>query len=93
MQLEFTFDECFPQIHFQRAPCLHAHIHSLFEEAIGTAAFALRAIERNVGVLQELFCLCAVMRRKGDTDASTDHHLMLLDDERRAQSLDNAGCK
>ena len=33
------------------------------------------------------------MRRERNTDAGADHHLMLLDDERRAQGFDDAGRK
>src|SRR5207253_2950575 len=87
VELEFTFHKGPAQIHFQDAPCLHAHIHPFLEEAVGAAALTLGAIERDVGILEELLGLASVMRRERNADAGADYHLVLLDDERRTQGF------
>jgi hypothetical protein len=63
---------------------------SLLEEAIGATTVVLGAIERNIGVLQELLWRGAVMRRESYADAGANHHLMLLYFERSAQGFDDA---
>ena len=46
-----------------------ARVHAGLEEAVGAAAVGLGAIEREVGVLQQLVGIAAVLRRQRDADA------------------------
>ena len=69
VQLELAAHDRLAQIEFQRAPRLHARVHLGLEEPIGAAAVGLGAVQRQVGVLQQLVRLGAVVRRHGDADA------------------------
>ena len=73
----------------QRAARLQARVHAGLEEAEGAAAVGLGAIERHVGVLQELVGVGAVGRRQRDADAGADHDLVAVELERLAESFDD----
>ena len=77
-----------PQIKFECAPRLHFCVHRRLEEAIGAAPFRLGAIEREIGVLQELIRFHAVRRREGNANAHADLHLMVAYRDRRAHHVD-----
>ena len=69
VQLELAAHERLAQVDLQRAARLHARVHLRLEEAVGAAAVGLGAVQRHVGVLQQLIRLGAVVRRHGDADA------------------------
>ena len=93
IQLEFVGDERLAQVELQAPALLHLRVHFRLEEVVGAAAFRLGAIERHVGVAQELVGLVAVGRRHGDADAGADDHLMAVDFERLGERLDEFGGK
>ena len=88
VRLEFVALERRPHIHFQQAPRLRARVHAGLEEAIGAAAVGLGAVQREVGVLQQLVGIAAVLRRQRDADRDADHDLMVVDLVRRGDHLD-----
>ena len=69
---------------------LHLRIHLRPEEAIGTAPVGLGAVERQVGVPDQLVGGQAVRGPHGDADAGADHHLLPIDGVGRADRLDDA---
>ncbi len=76
VELEFAVEHRLAQVEFEAAARLHLRVHLRLEEVIGAAAFALGAIERHVGVAQELIGLAAVGGRNGDAEAGADDDLM-----------------
>ena len=74
----------------KRAPRLHAGVHLRLEEAIDAAAVGLGAVERHVGVLQELVGVGAVGGRERDADAGVDHHHVAVNVVGRADRLGDA---
>ena len=93
VQLEFVGDERLAQVELEPPALLHLRVHFRLEEVIGAAAFRLGAIERHVGVAQQLVGLVAVGRRHGDADAGADDHLVAVDFERLGEGLDQVGGK
>ena len=91
--LEFVALQRRAQIHLQQPPRLRARIHAGLEEAIGAAAVRLGAVQREVGVLQQLVRIVAVLRRQRDADRDADHDLMVVDLVRRRDHLDEAAGK
>ena len=57
--------------------------HGRFEKPIGIAAFTLGLVEREVGVLEQLFDICCVRRRQHDADAGADIDDVAVEIERR----------
>ena len=51
-------------------------IHHRLEEAVGAAAFGLGAVHREIGVLDQLVEVGAVLRRQRDADAGVGRELM-----------------
>ena len=90
MQIESPGGDRMAQVEFEPAPRLHSGVHRRFEEAVGAAPFRLGAIEREIGVLQQLIGFIAVGRCEGDADADADLYLMVTDHDRRAHDLDKA---
>ena len=74
VQFEFAVCERPPQRDFERAPRLHTCVHGRLEEAIAAAAVGLGAVQRHVGVLQELVRLGSIVRCDRDADAGVEHH-------------------
>ena len=68
--------KCGAQIDFQQPPGLRARVHPGLEEAIGTAAVLLGAIEREIGFLEQLVRILAVLRRQRNADADADDELV-----------------
>src|SRR5262245_33467598 len=68
MGLEAAVADRLTQFEFETSPRLGALIHAGFEEAIGPSAVAFRAVEREVGVLQQLIEIEPVARRNRDAD-------------------------
>src|SRR5215471_19434425 len=77
------------QIDFKRMPRLHADVHLRLEKAIGTAAISLGAIEREVGILQELVRVNAVVRRDSNTDAHVSRDVMPTGLEWNPEQVEN----
>ena len=81
VQLELAVGERLAQVELERAARLQPRVHLGLEEAVDAAPVRLGAIERHVGVLQQLVGVVAVARRDGDADAGADHHLVAVDVE------------
>ena len=64
------------------AALLQGGVHARLEEMVGAAAFALGAVEREVGVLQQRLGVDAVARRDRDADAGADDDVVAVDLER-----------
>src|SRR5262245_25366959 len=82
-KLELACNKRLPQIELDRATLLHPGVHARFKEAGCISAVSLGAIERHIGVSQQLVRLRAVTRRNGDPDARADHDLMSINLEGR----------
>ncbi len=76
MDFEAAVDQRLAQILFHGEPRLGAGIHGRLEEAIGPAAVGLGAVHRQIGVLDELIEIGAVLRRQCNADAGIGRELM-----------------
>ena len=72
VQLEFVPLDRIAQIELELVACARLFRHHVFEQPPGIAAFGLGLIEREIGALDELFRLLAVLRREHDADAGFD---------------------
>jgi len=90
IHLELAGEQRLAQIELERVMRLHLRIHFGLEEMMRAAPFALGAIERHVGVAQQLVGLFAVGRRDRDADADADHHLLAGNIERLGNRRDDA---
>ena len=84
MKLEFVACDRGAQIGFRRAPVLRIEFHVRFEQPIGIAAFRFCLVEREIGVLQQMLGLDAVIRQQRNADAGFDGDLLTVDIERLA---------
>ena len=57
-------------------PRLGAGVHGRLEEAMGAAPFGLGAVHRQIGVLDQLIEIGAVLRRQRDADAGIGREMM-----------------
>src|SRR5215471_17117208 len=89
-QLELAAGHRFAQVVLQLMAGIRLPGHLHVEEAVAVAALRLAAIEREVGVLDQLGGLAAVGRGDGDADAGADADGTALDDVRRPHQLDDA---
>ena len=85
VQLELVGEQRLAQIELEPAALLHLRVHFRLEEVVGAAALGLGAVERHVGVAQQLVGLVAVGRRHGDADAGADDDLVAEHVERLEQ--------
>ena len=76
-----------PQVPLQLAPGVDHRVEPRLEEGEPAAARLLGAVERQVGVAQQLLGRGAVAGAAGDADAGRDPHLLVLEPER----LDHRG--
>src|SRR5262249_13179672 len=60
VEFEFVALERLAQVELELAPILHLRIHLRLEEMVGTASIGLRAVQRHIGVAQELIGFVAV---------------------------------
>ena len=90
VQLELAGGQRLAQIVLHGAPHLHLRVHLRPEEAVGAAPVALGAVERQVGVADQLVGALPVRRADGDADAGADHHLRAVEIVGRAHRLDDA---
>ena len=72
MDLELPFDEGAAQVSFQDTPALKLSVHSRLEEAVRAPAGRLGAVERDVGVAQQLVGGDVGPVHRGDADAGAD---------------------
>src|SRR5262245_38283094 len=77
MDLELAVSDRLAQIELERAARLHSLVHLRLEDMITAAPFALGAVERHIGVAQELVSRRSIGGRHRDTDADADHELMV----------------
>ena len=90
VQLELVGGERLAQVVLHAAAHLHLRIHLGSEEAIGAAPVAFGAIERQVGVPDQLIGCRSVGRADGDADAGADHDLCAVEIVGCAYGLDDA---
>jgi hypothetical protein len=80
--------ECLAEVELKQPPCLHLGIHFGMEQATDAAAIHLRAIQREIGLLQQFVAIHAILGGEGDADAGADHDLVPGCVERRIEHLD-----
>ena len=76
MDFEAAIGHRLPQVLLHGEPRLGAGVHDRLEEAMGAAAFGLGAVHRQIGVLDQLVEIGAVLRRQRDADAGVGRELM-----------------
>ena len=92
MQLEAALRERPAQVELQRTARLRAGVHLGLEEAESAAPIGLGPIHRQIGALQKIVRveMDSVGAEDGDADAGADEDLMLVDDARRLDGVDQA---
>src|SRR5437763_1836715 len=76
VDLEGAIDKRLTQIPLQRKPCLGMCVHCRLEKAIGSAAVGLGAVHRQIGILDQLIEIGAILRRQSNADAGVGHELV-----------------
>ncbi len=76
------------QIDFQLAARLRLRVHLRLEKAEGRFAGGLGAIQRQIGVAQQVIGIMAIGRRHRDADGRADGHHVALDDVGLADDVD-----
>ena len=89
VELELLAHQRLAQVEFEGTAGLEADIHRRLEEAPGAAPVRLGAVERDIGVLEELVAGGAVAGRKADADAHPDAGAVAVEVIRRADDLDD----
>ena len=79
VNLELTLAQGRAQIQLEQAPHLHKRVHSRLEEAGTSPPLTLGAVERKVGVLEQLLGAGAIAGAHGNADARTNDDLMAID--------------
>ena len=90
-ELEFLLRERLAKVELERPARLHQRVHRGLEEAVAGAALGLRAVERDIGVLEQLIGVEPVGGRDRDADAGADDELLAADLEGEAKLVDEAG--
>ena len=72
VHLELAAASAVAQIDLELAARLHARVHLGLEEAERALAVGLGAVERHIGVLEQLVGVLAVAGRQRDADAGAD---------------------
>ena len=75
VELELPVGEGSTQVPLELVAGAHASVHLVFEEPVPAPLLLLRAIEREVGVLEELVGVRPVARRHRNADADAEHDL------------------
>jgi len=89
VQFELAGGKAVAQVLLQRATALRLFAHGRLEEAVHAAAVAFRAIQGQIGIVQELLGRRAVTGRNGDPDARAHNSLVSVEPERSTQGADN----
>src|SRR6516165_8792062 len=82
VELELTIGERVAHVPLQLAPGAHQPVKLGFEETERATPAVLGAVEREVGALQDLVRIDAVVRRDRNADAGTAGDLMVAKIER-----------
>src|SRR5438045_2846220 len=90
VHLKLAARHCLAQVELERAALLHPRIHLRLKESIGVATVGFGAIERHVGTFEKAIGLSPVIWCDREADTCTNHDLMTVDLEWRAQFIDNA---
>src|SRR5580704_17852378 len=93
VELELVGQQRLAQVEFQTAALLHLSVHLRLEEMVAAAPVCLGAIERHVGVAQQLIGLVAVGRRHGNAYTGADDDLVAMNLERLQQRFNDLGGK
>jgi hypothetical protein len=88
VQLELVVGERVAQLDLMGAACARRDPHRILEKAVGVAALGLGFVEREIGVLEELVHLGAMLRRHRDADAGADIELMTVEIVGRSHRLE-----
>ena len=86
---EFPVVDRVAQVEFDRAARLQPRVHLRLEEAPGAAAFALGAVERDVGTLDQLLARSAIAGGDRNADAAADGDPVAVDFERFGDRIDD----
>jgi hypothetical protein len=78
-QLELPLRQCRAQIEFEISPCRHPVMHRGLEKPVRAAPGRLGAIERQIGVLEQLIGVDTVAGRNRNADAGIDHDLDVIE--------------
>jgi len=89
INLEFFIGERLTQIEFEHAARLDRLGHLVAEEAERAAAGCLGAVQRHIGILQEMVS-ADIGFRQGNTDTGADFDLMIVDLVALAEPFDDA---
>ena len=89
-QLELDRFHRVVQVGLEPVPVLHRGVHRGLEQLPARLARALRRVEREVGVLEQLLAVAPGVDGGRDADARVGQHLLAGDDERLAERLDDA---
>src|SRR4051794_37010560 len=81
-KLQLLLSQGLSQILLESPSCLQLRIHLGLEEAIGSPACLLGAVERDIGVLQQPLMIVSILRGHHDTDTGADMHFVVFDPER-----------
>ena len=90
VHLELARRQRLAKVGLHRAAHLHLCVHLRPEEAVGVAPVGLGAIEREIGVPDQLVGVLPVCGPDCDADARSNHDLRAVEVERHAESLDDA---
>ncbi len=77
MQFKFAADKGAAKLKLKHAALNHPRIHRVLEIAARSASSRLGAIQRHIGVPEQHFWFCAVVRRNGDADTGVDDDMMV----------------
>ena len=89
VQPELPGLQCFAQIEFELAAAARRGVERSFEEAEHAAPVALRPVQREVGVLQQLVGIAAVVGADRDADAEPGGDLVAVRLHRLADPVDD----
>ena len=91
VQLELVVGQRVAQLDLMGAAGARLDPHGILEKAVGVAALGLGFIQREIGVLEELIHLGAVLGRERDADAGADIELMAVEIVGRRHRLEQPG--
>ena len=89
IELELAALDREAQVGFELAALPAPAVEALLEESVGAAPGFLGAVEREVGVAQQVVGVAAVRGRDGDADAGRRRELVAVDDERLGHGLED----
>ncbi len=93
VELKLAVVQRCPQIALERVARLHLLVHRALEETRVPGSVGLCPRQRQVGILEQLIGIFAIAGADRDADVGTDHDLMVVDVEGRAENAVDLLCK